>query len=554
MKKFLIVSLSLVFLPLYASAQMQNLAASGASRLQEGIFEQQKDAQIRQAQQTYQQNKKIVKEESALTEAEKQQANEKVLKINKIFFAPSTVLNPKLFENLKNKYEDQVLSVNDIYDIVNTINASYLIKGYIAARAYLPQQDVSKGLLVVSLMEGRIDKFTISNNKHTKESYIKRYIDFCPCDVIQADTLQKGVLEFNAANDAKARLTLEPGQVYGTTNVNVVMEEPPMFSLAGFMDNAGQKETGLLRYGAFGTVRSLTKYRDILSLGGMMSEGSHSAFGSYEIPEPFFNARVGVSFDYSDTKIINGDLKPLNITGDFYGVSLYAKKPFFVKVNTISNVKFTASTKKGANYIDKNKTQSNDIDTLSLSLDNILMFNRGYIFNMISATDGLDLIGGDNFFFSGNYYGEGQYNLSRFFGLNLKVKGQKKLSGEVPSSEQMQIGGVNTVRGYREGMLSADNAIDGMFEFQYNMPFFKKYRFVDYTQTFAFFDYGKIFPSNHIYIPEGYDKDIYSTGVGLRVGLLKHFDGTVSVARTLKAHKYFDKEETKVLFYVQAKI
>ena len=77
MKKFLIVSLSLVFLPLYASAQMQNLAASGASRLQEGIFEQQKDAQIRQAQQTYQQNKKIVKEESALTDAEKQQANGK---------------------------------------------------------------------------------------------------------------------------------------------------------------------------------------------------------------------------------------------------------------------------------------------------------------------------------------------------------------------------------------------------------------------------------------------------------------------------------------------
>ena len=554
MKKFLFVVLSLGFLHLTASAQVQNLAASGASRLQEGIFEQQKDAQIRQARQTYQENKKIVKEEKALTEKEKRQADEKVLKINKIFFAPSTVLNPKLFENLRNKYEGQYLSVNDIYDIVNTINASYLIKGYIAARAYLPEQDVSKGLLVISLMEGRVDQFTISNNKNTKTSYIKRFIDFCPCDVIQADTLQEGVLEFNAANDAKARLTLEPGKVYGTTNVNVVMQEPPMFALAGFMDNAGQKETGLLRYGIFGSVRSLTKYRDILSLGGMMSEGSHSAFGSYEIPEPFFNTRVGVSFDYSDTKIINGDLKPLNITGDFYGISLYVKKPFFVKVNTISNVRFAASTKKGANYIDKNKTQSNNIDTLSLSLDNILMFNRGYIFNMLSGTNGLNLLDGDNYFFSGNYYGEAQYNLSRYFGLNLKIKGQKKLSGEVPSSEQMQIGGVNTVRGYREGMLSADNALDGMFEFQYNMPFFKKYKFVDYTQAFAFFDYGRIFPSNHIYIPEGYDKDIYSTGIGLRIGLLRHLEGNISVAHTLKAHKYFDKEETKVLFYIQAKI
>ena len=268
----------------------------------------------------------------------------------------------------------------------------------------------------------------------------------------------------------------------------------------------------------------------------------------------FFNSRVGVSFDYSDTEIVNGNLSPLNITGDFYNLSLYAKKPFWVKANTISNARFSISTKKGANYIDSNKTQENKIDTLSLSLDNILMFNHGYLLNMVSVTEGLRMFGGDNDFVRVNYYSEGQLNLSRFFGLNLKIKGQQKLGGEVPTSEQMQIGGVNTVRGYREGMLSSDNAIDGMFEFQINMPFLKKCKLLDYGQTFAFFDYGRIFPSNRIYYPAEYEKDMYSTGVGLRMGFLKHFEGSLSVARTLKEHPSFDKEETKVLFYVQAKI
>lgn len=555
MKKSSLAILALLFFPLGSFAQTQNLAASGMTRMQEEMFEQQKDAQIQAARQTYLNNKaKIVKEKDALTEEEKKQADAKVLRINKIFFAPSSALPKEFFDNLKKKYEGQLLSVNDIYAILNAVNSEYLLKGYIAARAYLPEQDVSKGLLVISLMEGRVQQFTISNNKHTKESYIKRYIDFCPCDVIDAGTLQQGALEFNAANDAKARLTLAPGSVYGTTNVNVVMEEPPTFSLTGFMDNAGQKETGLLRYGAYATARSLTKYRDILSVGGMFSHGTNSAFASYEIPEPFFNSRVGFAFDYSDTEIIHGSMKPLNITGDFYGYSLYVKKPFLVRVNTISNARFTASTKKGANYIDKNKTQGNDIDTLSLSLDNILMFSRGYLFNMVSATKGLTLINGDNYFWRGNYYGEAQYNLSKFFGLNLKVKGQKRLDGEVPTSEQMQIGGVNTVRGYSEGMLSADSALDGMAEFQYNMTFMKKIKPVDYVQAFAFFDYGHIYPSNTIYYPEHYEKDIYSAGGGIRMGLLKHFEGSISVAQRLREHTYLDKKETKVLFYVQAKI
>lgn len=556
MKKSLLIILTLIVCAAQGFAQAGNLAASGVARMQEDLFEQQKDAQIRQARQTYQANKQqVVKEKTDLTEEEKRQADEKVLKINKIFFAPSVVLPATLFENIKKKYEGQLLSVNDIYGILDTLNAEYLLKGYIAARAYLPEQDVSKGLLVISLLEGRVDAFTISDNKHTRDSYLRRYISFCPCEVIQADTLQKGILEFNAANDAKTRLTLAPGRVYGTTDVNVVLDEPPTFSLVGFMDNAGQRETGLIRYGVYGTARSLTGYRDILSLGGMFSSGSNSAFASYEIPEPFFNSRIGLSFDYSDTEIVRGSMEPLDITGDFYNLSLYFKKPFLVRVNTISNARFSVSKKQGANYISDNKTQENKTDTLSLSLDNIIMFNRGYLFNMASATAGLQMFGGENNFVNANYYGEAQYNLSRFFGLNLKVKGQKKIQGEVPSSEQMQLGGVNTVRGYREGMLSTDNGIDAMGEFQYNMLFLNQLKPIDYAQTFVFLDFGRVFPSSHIYYPTGYQKSLASTGVGLRMGFLKHFEGSVSVAHTLRAHAYFNnREETKVLFFIQAKL
>jgi hemolysin activation/secretion protein len=128
MKKYIFIILSLIVIPVYAFSQAGNMAASDVNRIQDELFEQQKKAQIRQAQKNYLESKaQVVKEKETLSDEEKRQANEKVLKINKIFFAPSSVLPASLFENLRTKYEGQFLSVNDIYDILDTINNTYLL-------------------------------------------------------------------------------------------------------------------------------------------------------------------------------------------------------------------------------------------------------------------------------------------------------------------------------------------------------------------------------------------------------------------------------------------
>jgi hemolysin activation/secretion protein len=368
--------------------------------------------------------------------------------------------------------------------------------------------------------------------------------------------MQNDVLKFNAGNDAKARISLEPGPVYGTTNVNVVMDEPQTISAAAFVDNAGQQETGIIRYGAYLAARSLTKYRDILNIGGLITEagGSHSLFGSYEIPEPFLGTRVGIGADYSDTEITSGLLHSLNVKGDYYDVYLYSKKPFNVKPTTVSNFTFTVTTKRGSNYISSFKTQDTKSDTLSMSVDNLLLFNGGYLFNYVSVTNGLTLIEGDAYFMRYAYQGNLYKTLIKNIAFDFKLKAQYADGTTVPSGNKMQIGGVNTVRGYREGMLSADSGVNAMTELQYDCSNFVFPKILDYTKLFIFFDYGYIFPDSKENIPDNYRKDIYSTGLGVRFSLLKHVESNLTVGRTLAKHTYFENDETKLMFFVQGKI
>ena len=220
----------------------------------------------------------------------------------------------------------------------------------------------------------------------------------------------------------------------------------------------------------------------------------------------------------------------------------------------ISNFNLNFSAKNGANYVDSYRTQTTKTDLITLSLDNIWIFNGGYLFNLVSAGQGVKALEGKNEFTKINYSGEFQTALWGPLAFNLKGKAQIKAGGHnLPSSEQFQLGGVNTVRGYTEGMLIGDKGFDVMSELQFDftspLP-----RFITYAKLFVFFDYGRIYPSKDTITPEGYDKDIYSAGGGLRMGFFNRLDGSLTLARTLNEHPSFGENETKVLFYVQARI
>jgi hemolysin activation/secretion protein len=124
----------------------------------------------------------------------------------------------------------------------------------------------------------------------------------------------------------------------------------------------------------------------------------------------------------------------------------------------------------------------------------------------------------DGTFFS--WVGQGQYVQRLFNSPNrmiLRVAGQ--WTGErLLALEQMAVGGVNTVRGYRENQLVRDRAVIGSLEFRLPILFNKAGAGI--LELAPFVDVGGAWNVNESRSPE----TLASTGLGLVLNPCKHFD------------------------------
>lgn len=62
-------------------------------------------------------------------------------------------------ERLLKPYLAQCLGVSQLNELLKAITSYYIDKGLVTSRAYLPQQDLSKGHLQVLVVEGKLESF-----------------------------------------------------------------------------------------------------------------------------------------------------------------------------------------------------------------------------------------------------------------------------------------------------------------------------------------------------------------------------------------------------------
>ena len=219
------------------------------NKLQSDIAESKKKAEIERAEQAVKDAGRQEREIAAAKKEVSQQIKEnadspKIVALKEIKFSPSQILPQNFLDEIRKEYTNRPLSAEDIDNILTKINNKYLLLGYIAAKAYLPEQDITSGVMFVSLMEAKINESRITGNDTTSANFINSRIRLIGCDMVNVNDIESDILYFNASNDIKARAALEPGPVYGTTDINLVMTEPSRLSLVAFSDNSGQKDTG----------------------------------------------------------------------------------------------------------------------------------------------------------------------------------------------------------------------------------------------------------------------------------------------------------------------
>ena len=451
--------------------------------------------------------------------------------VNSIEVAPSSVLSQEEVNQIIQPIVGKNVFISDIQNVIDQLNNLYAEKGFVTAKAFLPEQTVENGHIYIELIESKVGNVSVEQNKWTRTKYITDRVEQKPGELFDIVELEKDILDFNRYNEGvNLTANLTAGSQPGTTDIQLTAHENIPFHVVGIMDNAGRYQTGRLRGGAMIYADSLFHNRDRLSLGSYFSGGAVSPFADYNFPVNKKDGRVGFMYSSTFAKIKWGPLEPLDLKSKSYIYSLYYSQPLVRKPG------FELKSYAGLNY--KRARTSILNDWMDLGVDEItsadVAFNirKDTKHGIWYANQGVSLA--VPIFDSQSSYVKINGGAIRLHDFSHGVIGQLKANYQVipnnkhiPYLDQFQTGGLATVRGYSEGILMGKNGYYTSAELMFplmpreitsprsgeKVPFVGKY-----VKGAVFADHAGVFPntSEDIY---GGSYFLMSLGMGLRVQL-----------------------------------
>ncbi len=232
-----------------ASAQSNDI--DRALRQQQQILQQQEQKrreELRRLRET-----PALKEEADRRQKEIDGTAKICLPIRKIIFKDGVLLNKDVAarEALKRPFLGKCMSIIDIMSVVRVITNWYIDKGYITARAVPPEQDLSKGVLIIRVIEGRTEAVDIYDNGKPRSGADTAFPRIIGKRLYIRD-VEQGLDQINRLPTHKAKIRIEPGKKKGYSRLRVDTEKTSGLVTGATIDNYGLKSTG--EYQTGGTI------------------------------------------------------------------------------------------------------------------------------------------------------------------------------------------------------------------------------------------------------------------------------------------------------------
>ena len=434
--------------------------------------------------------------------------------LTKIQTDPSEVLTETEIQNITAPYIGKTVSLADLYAITGAINNLYNDKGYMICKAYLPPQRIHGGVVQIKMLEGKTGTVTLQGLKHTKEKYVTCRVPLKPGTVANTAALNKQLQRFNGTNDVQLRILVHAGKEPGTTDYEIAAYEPKQNqSFTVYLDNNGYETSGRFRQGLFYNIRSLTGMRDNLRLNYLRSQGTNIYGVNYSLPVGKMGTRLDFDYSANNSKIINGEAKPLDIKSNASAFGLAIRHPLRVDQKRRDEVGLqylnqTSKTKwRSIDYWtqDKRNTFIPYISFTHYGNSSILYHKHSFpITNFKNTAAGNWEKNSTYVSYQLNMMYQKKYKHGQMF--SARLDGQIADDKYRSSSDRFYLGGANSVRGYEESFIGGNKGVT--VGLTYQVPLDKKQRY----HVFTFFDYGWV--SDDIDLNAS-SYSAYSTGLGL---------------------------------------
>lgn len=471
-------------------------------------------------------------------------------KLNGIILEGNHVYSTRQLAAIYRRQLHKMITIADLFGIVQNITNYYRNNGYIISRAILPPQHVKDGVVRIQIIEGYIGKIDVAGEPHGARclvAAIGRHIKECP--PLEISRMEKYMLLENEIPNTDVKAVLSPAQkAVGAADLTLVTQNKPFGGYLSY-DNYGTRYIGPQQMTANIAASSFITSGDL----GQATFTKTPKGGELTYLDMNYNGAIG---DEGKRWLIGGTrahthplfvLQPAQIDG--LNVNYYTGIQFpLIRRRTES---LTLSV--NFNYLDSEVTTIQDI---LLYADHLRPLGVGITYNFADRFYGANLLYADIrqglpiLGYTSNTNpdtartsrpgGRGDFTkidfqLNRLQGIRGPLSAYIQLRGQwafnpLLASEQFTFGGSQLGRGYDVAEIIGDKGAAGSLELRYDYGLNKYY--INAVQFYAFYDAGIIWNFKEI---GGTPRKVSGTtaGFGMRFFMTKYVSGNVMWTQTL---------------------
>ena len=403
---------------------------------------------------------------------------------------------------------------------------------YINSGAFIPANQTftqDKAVVTIQVVEGGIENIELTGLNKLRENYVRSRIQQAVSQPLEREKLleQLQILQLDPLI-ANISAELAAGTRPEKSILELSVTEADPFFTEFFTDNARAPSVGSWRRGIRFTEGNLFGFGDRLGGEYVNTDGSNAVDLSYSVPVTARNTTVDIRGGVTSTEVVEEPFDRADIIGDSFNFEFGVRQPVYRTPTTeiavgLSGTRQESNTELGG----RNNPLSPGSDENGETRISALRFSQDYtkqtlqdVFALRSQFNvGLDILDSsvnaepepDSRFFA--WRGQGQY--VRRLGQNnlLLVRSDLQLSTtNLVPLEQFSVGGIQSVRGYRQDAILTDNGF--FMSAETRLPIYQTASRQSSLSLAPFFDFGVGWNDDSGNNPE--DNALLGLGLGLQ--------------------------------------
>lgn len=230
--------------------------------------------------------------------------NDQKVAIKGFRFQGNTLLSDAQLQAVVKPWTNTSITFGDLKDVTAAIQNLYAKNNRIA-QAIAPPQDISQGIILIQITEGKlgavvVEPLTKNSELRVNAENAKKYILIKneSGQFIDVEPIQRGVSLLNELPGVQASGEFFAGQTFGESNFRIKLNDGPLFSGQASLSNFGSTSTGNGQVIANLSVNNPSGLGDQATLDAIQSLGSTYAQAGYSIPVGHQGWRIGAQANY----------------------------------------------------------------------------------------------------------------------------------------------------------------------------------------------------------------------------------------------------------------